>query len=259
MKRTRTFAATGLAAGLLAAAVSMSAFAAQTTADSAQDIALKDAGVKERDLAFVKTEVDYDDGRQIYEVSFLTEDHIEYDYDISAENGSILKIEYDAETKFYQGNRSGKAITLSQAKEKALDHAGVEEDEAAFTKERTERDDGRQIHEVEFITDGGDKYDYEYDAETGYLLKWEFDADETDRENAAAKDGKISLADAKAAALKKAGLKDSQVTWGKVKADYDDGRLQYEGKFFYNELEYEFEVDASTGKVTDWDVESIYD
>ncbi len=118
MKRTRTFAATGLAAGLLAAAVSMSAFAAQTTADSAQDIALKDAGVKEKDLAFVKTEVDYDDGRQIYEVSFLTEDHIEYDYDISAENGSILKIEYDAETKFYQGNRSGKAITLSQAKEK---------------------------------------------------------------------------------------------------------------------------------------------
>ncbi len=59
-----------------------------------------------------------------------------------------------------------------------MDHAGEEADEATFTKTRTEWDDGRQIHEVEFVTDAGDKYDYEYDAETGYLLKWEFEADE---------------------------------------------------------------------------------
>ena len=47
------------------------------------------------------------------------------------------------------------------------------------------------------------------------------------------------------------------MTWGNVHADYDDGRLQYEGKFFHNSLEYEFEVDAGTGNVTDWDVESL--
>ena len=64
---------------------------------------------------------------------------------------------------------------------------------------------------------------------------------------------------AKAAALAAAGLEDSQVTWGRVKADYDDGRTVYEGKFFYGSLEYEFEVDAAEGIVTEWDVESIYD
>ena len=79
MKR-KNAVVTGFAAGLLAVAVSATAFAAQATADSAQSTALKDAGVKEENLAFVKTEIDYDDGQQIYEVSFLTNDFIEYDY-----------------------------------------------------------------------------------------------------------------------------------------------------------------------------------
>lgn len=43
------------------------------------------------------------------------------------------------------------------------------------------------------------------------------------------------------------------------KLDRDDGRLEYEGKIIYNSMEYEFSIDANTGKVTGWDVESIYD
>ncbi len=175
MKR-KNAVVTGFAAGLLAVAVSATAFAAQATADSAQSTALKDAGVKEENLAFVKTEIDYDDGQQIYEVSFLTNDFIEYDYDIKAADGSIIKIDYDAETKFYNGDNSGKAITLDQAKESALAHAGQKADQVTFTKTRTDYDDGRQIHEVEFVTDAGEKYDYEYDAKTGYLFKWDFEA-----------------------------------------------------------------------------------
>ena len=48
--------------------------------------------------------------------------------------------------------------------------------------------------------------------------------------------------------------------------DYDqtafkmvDGRMTYEGKIVYNGMEYEFEVDAHSGTITDWDSESIYD
>ena len=65
MKR-KNAVVTGFAAGLLAVAVSATAFAAQATADSAQSTALKDAGVKEENLAFVKTEIDYDDGPVSY-------------------------------------------------------------------------------------------------------------------------------------------------------------------------------------------------
>ena len=43
------------------------------------------------------------------------------------------------------------------------------------------------------------------------------------------------------------------------KQDYDDGRLIYEGKIIYNNREYEFEIDAATGAVLDWESESVCD
>ena len=43
------------------------------------------------------------------------------------------------------------------------------------------------------------------------------------------------------------------------KLDYDDGRWEYEGKIIYNLMEFEFTIDAATGAVIEWDVESIYD
>ena len=44
----------------------------------------------------------------------------------------------------------------------------------------------------------------------------------------------------------------------------DDGRisklmLKRDGKIVYNQMEYDFTVDASSGAVTEWDVESIFD
>ena len=41
--------------------------------------------------------------------------------------------------------------------------------------------------------------------------------------------------------------------------DYDDGRWVYEGDAYYNQTEYEFEIDAATGQVISWEQESIYD
>lgn len=81
--------------------------------------------------------------------------------------------------------------------------------------------------------------------------------------SAAAAQGQVKAAvtagQAKEAALKQAGLSASQVTGLQVQLDYDDGRAEYEGEFYYNGLEYEFAVDAASGSVVEWDVESIYD
>ena len=41
--------------------------------------------------------------------------------------------------------------------------------------------------------------------------------------------------------------------------DRDDGRVTYEIEIRYNLRDYEFEIDASTGAILDWDSESIYD
>ena len=37
--------------------------------------------------------------------------------------------------------------------------------------------------------------------------------------------------------------------------DYDDGRLEYEGKLFYNATVYEFTVDGYSGTIREWEAE----
>ncbi len=45
----------------------------------------------------------------------------------------------------------------------------------------------------------------------------------------------------------------------RIHRDYDDGREIYEGSIIYNEMEYEFEIDAQTGDIIEWCSESVYD
>lgn len=67
----------------------------------------------------------------------------------------------------------------------------------------------------------------------------------------------ISQEEAIKIALKEVkGAKESDIH---IHKDRDDGRDVYEGSILYNEMEYEFEIDASDGKILEWDEESIYD
>ncbi len=61
----------------------------------AKEIALKDANLKETDITRFQWKLDYEKGIQVYEIKFyhgLTE----YDYDINATTGAIVKKEIDA-------------------------------------------------------------------------------------------------------------------------------------------------------------------
>lgn len=62
---------------------------------------------------------------------------------------------------------------------------------------------------------------------------------------------------ARAAALAHAGLSESQVSRMKVKQDWDDGRLEYEVEFFYNDTEYDYTIDGVTGEVRGYDIETV--
>ena len=52
------------------------------------------------------------------------------------------------------------------------------------------------------------------------------------------------------------GATDSDIT---LYLDEDDGRLQYEGRIIYQNMKYEFEIDAYSGAIRDWDAESVFD
>ena len=68
--------------------------------------------------------------------------------------------------------------------------------------------------------------------------------------------GEITKADAKRIALEDAGLAEQDVTIKKCKLDFDDGVKMYDVEFRNAEgYEYEYEIDAGTGKILDKDVE----
>ena len=61
--------------------------------DAAKTAAFSDAGVTEDEITRLKVSKDHDDGRSVYEVDFtVASTGEEYDYEISAEDGSILQV-----------------------------------------------------------------------------------------------------------------------------------------------------------------------
>ena len=75
---------------------------------------------------------------------------------------------------------------------------------------------------------------------------------------AAAQQNVIGDAKAKQIALDRvSGAKESDLT--KFHLETDAGRQVYEGEIRYNDKEYDFEIDAVSGDVVNWEEDSIYD
>ena len=144
---------------------------------------------------------------------------------------------------------SGNAITLDEAKAIALKDAGFSESQVTIVRARQDYDDGRLEYEVEFYKDNVE-YDYEISS-TGTILSRDYDAEGY----APAQTGNaMSMDKAKQLVLDRVpGATTSNIV--QFKLDYDDGRQLYEGKLFYNGLEYEFEMDAVTGTFYDWEID----
>ena len=151
-------------------------------------------------------------------------------------------------------------ITLEQAKETALKHAGLKADAVTFVKAEQDYENGKLVYEVEFVTNDGGKvveYDYEIEAATGSVVSYDYDA-----ENYVSAKGATTVSVDEATAKQTVLNKVPGATAANIyewKLDFDDGRWEYDGKIVYNLMEYDFTVDASSGAVTEWGVESILD
>ena len=254
----------GLLAGAMTIGTAMTAMASSVTEEQARNTAMTHAGVAADQITYITSKMDYEKGVQVYEVEFFTKDYVEYDYEIRVSDGTVLSYDYDAETSFWKngGSATGEIkIDLEKAKEIALRHAGKQAADVTFAKSGLEYDDGVAVYEVEFYTADFSEYDYEISAYSGEIVSYDFDAEhyQKPQTSASSAGAGITEEDAKAAALQIAGLSASEADYIAVHADRDDGRLIYEGKIYEGNLEYEFEVDAATGQVIDWDVESRFD
>jgi uncharacterized membrane protein YkoI len=146
-------------------------------------------------------------------------------------------------------------ISLEEAKRIALQDANLSESEAAFIQQSEDRDDGRMEYEISFAT-SDTVYEYEIDQETGTIRSFS-----TERirqtEGGLDENGYIGSEAAKAAALERAGLKESEVVFTKVQLDHDDGRAEYEVEFVVGNEEHEFEIDAESGRVYQYEIDRV--
>ena len=182
-------------------------------------------------------------------------------------------------------------ITKAEAKTVALRDAGLSEAEASALRTRLEFDDGRFQYEVDFYNNGTE-YEYLIQAKNGDIIARDIDggrnsnndvqdlpqdtgnqfaSDENSSmqpqesvENQPDKEGdstvqsqEVSPDGAKAAALKDAGLSESDVTFKKAELDYDHGTQVYDIEFYTSDTEYEYEIDASSGTVLEKNIEQF--
>ena len=161
--------------------------------EKAKEIALNKAGVKAADAKFVKAEFDIDDGVAGYEVEFYA-NGTEYEADVNALDGSIIKFEKEAEAKPAastptasskpkeqpkpeQKSTASDYITAAKAKEIALNKADIKAADARALEAEFDKDDGVAVYEVEFKS-GKYEYSVEINAKTGKVLNYDREFDD---------------------------------------------------------------------------------
>ena len=234
--------------------------------EKAKELVLAQLGLDE--AQFTDKEYELDDG--VYELEF-TANGTEYDFEVDAITGKIMKADYENNDDWGNTASSGAAIGVEKAKEIALAQAGVKASEVTRW-EKTELDDG--AYDIEFKANGME-YDFEIHATSGKVLEYDHEWDDdthtgtsnsgntsgnTSNSNSnsgsntssSTSNSKIGVEKAKEIALAQAGVKASQVTrW--EKAELDDGA--YDIEFKANGMEYDFEIHATSGKVLEYDHE----
>ena len=149
---------------------------AATDIYSAKEIVLTHAGVKAEDAVFIKEKLDYDDGREEYELEF-TVGNTKYEYYVDANTGDITDYSVENKNNETSGTAASGEINAEKAQEIELSHAGVKASDAYKIETELDYDDGTKVYEVEFKS-GRIEYEYKIDASTGAILEHEAEQDD---------------------------------------------------------------------------------
>lgn len=248
--------------------------------DAAIDIALKHAGISRNNAVMFSTpSLDENDGVYHYDIKFEYED-IEYDYEISVNDGKVLKSDKEAEQKAEQkteqkseqkaeqpaespkkettpkqngtSEKDSGYISVETAKQKVLEDAGVKAADATFLKAYYDHDDILPHFEIKFEANGY-VYEYEVKAADGTVLEKDI---EKSKEAPKAETGSseyITEQKAKTIAFDHASLKEADIRYSKAELDKDDMVVHYDIEFASGKYEYEYEINAKTGKILAFD------
>ena len=213
------------------------------TKAEAKIVALKDAGLSEAEASALRTRLEFDDGRFQYEVDFYN-NGTEYEYLIQAKNGEIIARDID-------GNGNGYNDMQDIGNQFAADgNSSVQPQKDAENQPAANGISTAQPQE---------------DAENQPAANGNSTAQpQEDSENQPAANGNSTaqpqedfLDIAKAAALKDAGLSESDVTFKKTELDHSHGTQVYDIEFYTSDTKYDYEIDASNGTVLEKSIEQF--
>ena len=196
--------------------------------EEAKDIALKDAGIKDKPevkVVFTKEELSRNSGRPCWILEFYTAE-FQYSYKIDAKTGEIIFFDYH--------------IDIRKAKEIALTDAGVYADNAKIT------------FTVEEYVGGGIKTPYFYFVFNNDTVQWTYRIDATlgivlEKSEVTLL---ISLQKARKIALNDAGITDeNEATFTKEELNRSTDRPCWILEFYTEKYQYSYKIDAKTGEI----------
>ena len=273
-----------------------------------------------------KVKLDIENGKMVYEVEFMVSDY-DYEYEIDAVTGDVVKYdrELDDDYRDSSGNKkttgdssnssdnksstsnnnssssnnkssssnkksspsnnkssSSGYIGEQKANDIAFKHAGVSVSSVNELETELDRENGTVVYDVSFSA-GGYEYDYEINATTGKIARYDSEIDDdyrngtdtkTSSNSKSSSNGKttsnnkssssndkssssnyIGEQKAKEIAFKHAGISDSSAKEFEAELDRENGVVIYDVSFSAGEYEYEYEINAITGEIFSHDKE----
>ena len=130
--------------------------------EEVKDIIIKDTKLNPDDISFKEIELDLEKETKTYEVEFYY-NRLEYKYEIDAKTGKIIYSNYNLPSK--EENKTSVStsyITEEEAKNIALEDAGLSSNEVSFVDIDLDLENNQAIYEVDFET-ATLEYDYKID------------------------------------------------------------------------------------------------
>ena len=183
--------------------------------EKAKAAAIAHAGLSDSDVSYFETDMDTENGIMVYEVEFKCGGY-EYEYDINALTGEIVKYSREKDDDYFSVQTPSDTQN-QQSASGAGNSSGTQNQQSASSAGSS--------------------------------------SDTSQSQNTSLPQAKISADEAKEIALAHASVAASEAAYIKVDTDYDDGRLIYEVEFVVKSIEYEYEIDADSGNILDFDRE----
>ncbi len=210
----------------------------QITLEDAKSIALDDAQKTEDQVTFTEAKSDIENGISVYEIEFYCE-NIQYEYEINSQTGLII---------------SKSTETIPQSDTTTVDNSSTDAqgETVADTTLDTPTSTAGSASSSSSSSGTASVGSSSSSSSSGTASTGSSSSSSQSTVTAF-----IGLDKAKSIALSDAGLSSSAVTYTQAKLDYENGVAVYEIEFYTSSHAYEYEINATTGKILEKDVETL--